>query len=186
MLQLILYNLLMVKKSKTMRIKTKNTADTQKLARIFAQNLPENGAFVSLFGDIGAGKTAFVRFVLKDLGVKEKITSPSFVILNEYKGARVQSSDILVYHFDLYRLENDGLDTIKEELREYSKDNVLTFVEWADFGGGELPYNRLNIKVYYEENDYDDTRYYEFEPVGKKYEIFVQKINMQAAKEGLK
>ena len=82
----------MVKKSKTMRIKTKNTADTQKLARIFAQNLPENGAFVSLFGDIGAGKTAFVRFVLKDLGVKEKITSPSFVILNEYKGAGTRSA----------------------------------------------------------------------------------------------
>ena len=108
------------------------------------------------------------------------------ILKGKNNGARVQSSDILVYHFDLYRLEDDGLDTIKEELREYSKDNVLTFVEWADFGGGELPYNRLNIKVYYEENDYDDTRYYEFEPVGKKYEIFVQKINTQAAKEGLK
>ncbi len=169
-----------------MKIKTKNTNETQKLAQIFAQNLTEEGAFVSLFGDIGAGKTAFVRFVLKNLGVKEKITSPSFVILNEYKGAKMRSNEMSVYHFDLYRLENEGLKTIKEELREYSKDGVLTFVEWADFGADELPYNRLNIKVYYEENNYDDTRYYEFEPVGEKYEVLVQKIKAEFNKEGLK
>ncbi len=170
-----------------MKIKTNNITDTEKLAKIFAKNLPETGAFVSLFGDIGAGKTAFVRIVLNNLGVKEKVTSPSFVILNEYKGAVNPSNgdNMPVYHFDLYRLENEGLETIKEELREYSKAGVLTFVEWADFGSGELPYDRLNIKVYYDEAEFNDTRYYEFIPEGKIYEDFVTKLQTEAKKEGL-
>ncbi len=163
-----------------MKIKTDSIDDTKKLAEIFSANIPENGAFVSLFGDIGAGKTAFTRLVLKELGVVEKVTSPSFVILNEYKGAKFP-----IYHFDLYRLENEGLETIKEELREYSKENVLTFVEWADFGTGELPYNRLNIKVFYDEAEFNDTRYYEFEPIGLQYNEFVEKIKFQAEMKGL-
>ncbi len=170
-----------------MKIKTNNITDTEKLAKIFAKNLPETGAFVSLFGDIGAGKTAFVRIVLNNLGVKEKVTSPSFVILNEYKGAVNPSNgdNMPVYHFDLYRLENEGLETIKEELREYSKAGVLTFVEWADFGSGELPYNRLNIKVHYDEAEFNDTRYYEFIPVGAEYEDFTAQMQAAAEKEGL-
>lgn len=170
-----------------MEIKTKNIEDTKILAEIFAQNLPEGGAFVSLFGDIGAGKTAFSRFVFNILGVTEKVTSPSFVILNEYNGAKnpVNGKNMPIYHFDLYRLENEGLDTIKEELREYSKNGVLTFVEWADFGGAELPYNRLNIKVRYDEAEFNDTRYYGFFPIGKEYEDFVAKIGICAKEKGL-
>jgi len=178
-----------------MKVKTLNIDDTKKLAEIFARNLPQEGAFVSLFGDIGAGKTAFLRCVFKSLGVKEKITSPSFVILNEYKGAMLPLEDVNsglnaqkelpIYHFDLYRLENEGLETIKEELREYSRPGVLTCVEWADFGAGELPYNRLNIRVLYDEAEFSDTRYYEFLPVGAEYEEFVQKIGREAQNEGL-
>lgn len=192
-----------------MKVKTTNIEDTKKLAEIFAECLSPAGAFVSLFGDIGAGKTAFARCVFKALGVKEKITSPSFVILNEYKGAKIPAEgaamaqlpqkklpqkdlppqdlppkDLPIYHFDLYRLENEGLETIKEELREYSRAGVLTCVEWADFGTGELPYNRLNIKVSYNE-DFDDTRFYEFEPVGAEYEEFVQKLAQKARGKGL-
>lgn len=177
-----------------MKVKTTNIEDTKKLAEIFAECLSPAGAFVSLFGDIGAGKTAFARCVFKALGVKEKITSPSFVILNEYKGAKIPAvganttqtpqKELPIYHFDLYRLENEGLETIKEELREYSKAGILTFVEWADFGAGELPYNRLNIKVSYNE-DFDDTRFYEFEPVGAEYEEFVQKLAQKARGKGL-
>ena len=72
------------------------------------------------------------------MGVIEDVTSPSFIILNEYK-----TKYFPIYHFDLYRLENSGLDSIKEELREYSKENILTFVEWADFGAGELPFDKM-------------------------------------------
>ena len=64
----------------------------------------------------------------KHLNVKEKVTSPSFVIINEYL-----SGDLPVYHFDLYRLEQEGVRTIIDELTEYSRPDVLTFVEWAIF-----------------------------------------------------
>ena len=106
----------------------KNLDDTEKLAKKFADLVQDCGCFVNLYGEIGAGKTAFVKLVAKALEVKEKVTSPSFVILNEY-----HSGKIPVYHFDLYRLENEGVKTIVDELREYSQGEKITFVEWAEF-----------------------------------------------------
>lgn len=61
--------------------------DTEKLAEKFAKLVKESGCFVNLYGEIGAGKTAFVRYVAEVLGIKEKVTSSSFVILNEYHSA---------------------------------------------------------------------------------------------------
>lgn len=138
----------------------KTIEDTKTLAYKFANLVSENGCFVNLFGEIGAGKTAFVKFVAEALGIKEKVTSPSFVILNEY-----HSASIPVYHFDLYRLEHTGISTITEELREYSEGRKITFVEWAEFSQGELPFERIEINVTYSD---DDSRIYEFKSVGEK------------------
>ena len=71
--------------------------DTKDLAQRFAK-LIQNGCFINLYGEIGAGKTAFVKLVADALDVKERVTSPSFVILNEY-----HTGSIPIYHFDLYR-----------------------------------------------------------------------------------
>ena len=133
--------------------------DTRVLAKRFAQ-LSKNGCFVNLFGDIGAGKTAFVRLVAEALDIKEKVTSPSFTILNEY-----HTGEIPIYHFDLYRLEHVGIKTITDELREYSDGKNLTFVEWAEFSQGEIPFDRIEINVTYDD---DDNRCYEFTAVGDK------------------
>ena len=138
----------------------KSPEETKKLACKFASLVKEEGCFVNLFGEIGAGKTAFVRFVAEALGVKEKVTSPSFVILNEY-----HSASIPVYHFDLYRLENTGIKTIADELREYSQGRKITFVEWAEFSQGELPFDRIEINVTYDDND---NRIYEFSSSSEK------------------
>lgn len=132
----------------------KTLDDTKKLAYKFA-NAVRNGCFVNLYGEIGAGKTAFVKLVAEALEVKERVTSPSFVILNEY-----HSGKLPVYHFDLYRLENEGIKTIIDELREYSEGKQLTFVEWAEFSQNEFPFNHIKINVTY--ND-DDSRLYSFE-----------------------
>ena len=70
-----------------------------------------------------------------------------------------------MYHFDLYRLENTGIKTITDELREYSTGRKITFVEWAEFSQGELPFERIEINVTY---DNDDSRIYEFKAVGEK------------------
>ncbi len=121
-----------------------NIEDTEKLSEKFAKAVCDNGAFVCLFGDVGAGKTAFTKLVCKYLKVKEKVTSPSFVIINEYK-----SGIIPVYHFDLYRLEKEGISTIINELDEYSEGRILTFVEWAEFSQNNLPFDRIEIQINY-------------------------------------
>lgn len=121
-----------------------NLADTEKLAENLADIISENGAFISLIGNVGAGKTTFTKFVCKYLGIKEKVTSPSFVILNEYKSGRIP-----VYHFDLYRLEKEGIKTIINELEEYSEGKIATFVEWAEFSQNSLPFDRVDININY-------------------------------------
>ena len=139
------------------KIVCKTLEDTKKLAEKFASLTPD-GCFVNLFGEIGAGKTAFVRYVAEALGIKEKVTSPSFTILNEYHTGKIP-----IYHFDLYRLENEGVKTITDELREYSTGRQLTFVEWAEFSQNEIPFDRIEINVTYDD---DDNRCFEFTAVG--------------------
>lgn len=121
-----------------------NLEETELLAEKFAKAVEQQGAFVCLFGDIGAGKTAFTKLVCKHLDVKQKVTSPSFVILNEYKSGKLP-----IYHFDLYRLENEGIKTITDELEEYSQGRLLTFVEWAEFSENCLPFDRIEINIEY-------------------------------------
>lgn len=137
----------------------KNLEDTKDLAKNFAKLVEEKGCFVNLYGEIGAGKTAFVKEVAKEIGIEEKVTSPTFVILNEYHGGKLP-----MYHFDLYRLENEGVKTIMDELREYSEGKQLTFVEWAEFSQNEFPFNHIKINVTYEDND---DRKYTFTGYGK-------------------
>ena len=136
----------------------KTLDDTKKLAQKFAA-LIQDGCFINLYGEIGAGKTAFVKLVADALDVKEKVTSPSFVILNEY-----HTGSIPIYHFDLYRLENEGIKTIYDELCEYSEGKQVTFVEWAEFNQNEAPFNHIKINVTYSD---DESRLYEFISCGK-------------------
>ncbi len=152
----------------------KSLQDTKKLSKIFTKFI-QDGAFVSLYGEIGAGKTAFVKLVAEALDVQEKVTSPSFVILNEY-----HSGKLPVYHFDLYRLENEGVGTILDELREYSEGRQLTFVEWAEFSQDEIPFDHLKVNVTYSD---DDSRIYEFEGIGEKSMEIVKNIEKHSKEQ---
>ncbi len=147
----------------------RNLKETKELAEKFAKLIKKNGCFVSLYGEIGAGKTAFVKHVAKALGVTEKVTSPSFVILNEY-----HSAELPLYHFDLYRLENEGVKTILDELREYSEGRQATFVEWAEFSQDEIPFDHIKINVTYDE---DDSRKYSFEATGHDNITIIGELN---------
>lgn len=147
----------------------KNIEQTKELAQKFAKLVEKDGCFVNLYGEIGAGKTAFVKLVAKAIGVTEKVTSPSFVILNEY-----HSANIPVYHFDLYRLENEGVKTITDELREYSEGRCITFVEWAEFSQNEIPFNHIKINVTYDD---DEARKYTFEGFGDKCKQIVKGLS---------
>ena len=153
----------------TVQVKCKDINDTEKLAEKFADLVKDKGAFVCLFGEVGAGKTAFTKLVCKYLNVKEKVTSPSFVILNEYK-----SGVIPVYHFDLYRLEKEGISTIINELEEYSEGKILTFVEWAEFSQNALPFEKIDVNIkYIDENQ----REFEFSATGKNNEEIINGLD---------
>lgn len=152
-------------KNKSYKKICKSLDDTRVLAKKFASLVP-NGCFVNLFGEIGAGKTAFVRLVAQALDIKEKVTSPSFTILNEY-----HTGNIPIYHFDLYRLENEGVKTITDELREYSSGKQLTFVEWAEFSQNEIPFDRIEINVTYDD---EDNRCFEFTSHGNGMEKIIE------------
>ncbi len=146
----------------------KNIADTELLAERFANTVKDCGAFICLLGDVGAGKTAFTKFVCKYLGVTEKVTSPSFVILNEYK-----TGILPIYHFDLYRLENEGISTIINELEEYSEGKLLTFVEWAEFSQNAIPFNRIDIQINYID---EHEREFVFNAYGEKSENIIKRL----------
>ena len=160
-----------------MKVSSNSLSETKLLSRLFRDCLDKKGLFATLTGDIGAGKTQFIRYVLEYLNVKDKVTSPSFVILNEYK------SDMFpVYHFDLYRLEEGGIRSVVEELREYSKEGILTFIEWAEFAHDEIPSCALKINVQYDEDDIDK-RWYEFNSNDDSINVFLKKFEKRLKDE---
>jgi len=159
-----------------MEINVNNINETKLLAEKFGSLIKEKGGFVTLLGDIGAGKTAFCRYLIQYLGTENDVTSPSFVILNEYK-----TKSLPVYHFDLYRLENQGVQSITDELREYSKENILTLVEWAEFGLDELPLEHLTIKIEYDLENLDEKRKFTFVGSNEYYNNIIQKLKKEFA-----
>lgn len=90
----------------------------------------EPGDVVVLSGEVGAGKTTLVRSAALALGVKERVTSPTYQLARNYEGA-VEGRRIMVNHLDLYRLEElESQDVL--ELDDYLDPKAITFIEWAD------------------------------------------------------
>ena len=88
------------------------------------------GDIVVLKGEVGAGKTTFVRTAARALGVREAVTSPTYQFARGYEGS-ASGSAVTVNHLDLYRLEGlDARDTL--DLDEYLRSGAVTFMEWAD------------------------------------------------------
>lgn len=98
------------------------------------------GDFIALFGDLGAGKTQFAKGVAQGVGVPadETVCSPSYTILNVYEGR------IPFYHFDLYRLSDEG-QVSELGFDEYFAGNGASVVEWADRLGGQIPNDSLRV-----------------------------------------
>lgn len=124
---------------------TKSSKETQKLAQKFAKEL-KGDEVIALFGNLGSGKTTFVQGLAKSLGVKERIISPTFIIIREHnvrindKGLRINK----FYHVDLYRVHADR--QIEEELKELFKNkNRIVAIEWAEKIGDLLPKKRIEI-----------------------------------------
>ncbi len=91
------------------------------------------GDVLALSGELGAGKTHFVKGVAAALGTNAAVTSPTFTLIHEYPGGRLP-----VYHFDFYRLEDED-EALKIGLDEYLDGDGVCVIEWADKFPGLLP-----------------------------------------------
>ncbi|MBI1735826.1 MAG: tRNA (adenosine(37)-N6)-threonylcarbamoyltransferase complex ATPase subunit type 1 TsaE [Candidatus Rokubacteria bacterium] len=98
------------------------------------------GAVVALTGELGAGKTCFIQGVVRGLGVERRATSPTFVLVNEYRGR------VPVLHVDLYRI--DRLADVEDlGLPDVFGREAVTLVEWADKLGPLLPADAIRVHI---------------------------------------
>ncbi|WP_094245001.1 tRNA (adenosine(37)-N6)-threonylcarbamoyltransferase complex ATPase subunit type 1 TsaE [Aeribacillus pallidus] len=138
-------------------IKTTNPEETGNMAMKLAQHL-QAGDVITLEGDLGAGKTTFVKGLAKGLGIGRTVSSPTFTIMKEYTDGRLP-----LYHMDVYRIENSDEDLGFDEF--FDGDGV-TVVEWAHYIEDQLPEERLDIFIRYIQ---DNARSLIFRPKGKRY-----------------
>ncbi len=141
--------------------------ETERLGALLG-TLAGPGDYVSLIGDLGAGKTCFARGVARGVGVDPRvpITSPTFTLLNIHQGR------IPLYHFDLYRLAGDA-DVDELGFGDYFSGDGLSLVEWAERLADELPGERLEVLFSHQD---DTTRRLEFRAVGTRYERLLDQL----------
>lgn len=124
----------------------KNVNETRKMARLLAQEILKNkkacpgfipGRTIGLQGELGAGKTTFIQAFAKGLGIKNKITSPSFVLMKRYKN---------LYHIDCYRIKSYK-DILALDFKEIvSNPKNIIVIEWAEKIKKILPKKTIWIK----------------------------------------
>jgi tRNA threonylcarbamoyladenosine biosynthesis protein TsaE len=121
-----------------MELDSRSPAETERLAGALALRL-EPGDVVTVAGELGTGKTTFVRGACRELGVSEPVTSPTFNVGHRYRGR------VTISHLDLYRFR--GLSAAEwGDLEPYFEDAVV-FVEWPEAGAGVLPEARAEVML---------------------------------------
>jgi tRNA threonylcarbamoyladenosine biosynthesis protein TsaE len=130
----------------------KDEDETEALAKQFAPLLTEidsstemamSGRHIYLRGDLGAGKTCFVRALLRACGVTGRIKSPSYALLESYK-----VSNLYFYHLDFYRF-SDPREWIDAGFRDILQENAVVLIEWPEQAGGLLPAPDVEINLEY-------------------------------------
>lgn len=118
---------------------TQSEAVTEKLGEKLAFVL-KAGDIIAMSGDLGAGKTAFIRGMARGLGVKSRVTSPTYTIVNEYEG------DIPLFHFDMYRLA-DADELYDIGWYDYLNRGGVCAIEWSENVLETLPENCIRVKI---------------------------------------
>lgn len=116
-------------------------------AREFLDSHPDSRWF-AFIGDMGAGKTTFIRALCQQLGVEETVTSPSFAIVNEYKigNSKATCPACRVFHFDFYRLRSPE-DVLALGIDEYFRDDAYCFMEWPQLAEAFLPDETVVVNI---------------------------------------
>ena len=125
-----------------MEIKIQSLDHIHEAAREFIAAMGDNTVF-ALYGQMGAGKTTFVKALCQELGVEDVVTSPTFAVINEYR------SDIageLIYHFDFYRIKK--LEEVYDMgYEDYFYSGALCFIEWPELVEELLPGNTVKVTI---------------------------------------
>ena len=111
---------------------SRQPADTEALGERFGRRA-QSGWVIALSGDLGAGKTQFVRGLARGLGIAGRVHSPTFTLVNEYGGGR-----LTLFHLDLYRLETRE-QALSAGIEEFLEPAGVTVIEWAERWFGEDP-----------------------------------------------
>ncbi|WP_294475521.1 tRNA (adenosine(37)-N6)-threonylcarbamoyltransferase complex ATPase subunit type 1 TsaE [uncultured Intestinimonas sp.] len=119
---------------------TNSPEETEALGAALAPGL-EPGVVLAFTGDLGAGKTAFVRGLARGLGCSGRVTSPTFTIVNEYEGGRLP-----LFHFDLYRLDSAG-ELFDIGWEDYLARGGVCAVEWSEKAAGALEEDCLRVDL---------------------------------------
>ena len=118
---------------------SQSAQETVSIAKAFAKDLAK-GDVVAFFGELGAGKTSFVKGIADYFEANGEVSSPTFTLVNQYDGAET------LYHFDAYRLEN-----VTEEncdwLDDYFFGDGICLVEWAENIAGVLPRGYISVRI---------------------------------------
>ena len=124
----------------TMNYVTSSPAETEALGEKLGKIVPA-GAVIAYTGDLGAGKTAFTRGLARGLGLTDRVTSPTFTIVNEYEGGRLP-----LFHFDMYRLgSSDELYDIGWE--DYLSRDGVCAVEWSEIVDDALEEDAIRVDI---------------------------------------
>lgn len=105
-----------------------------------------NSRIFAFYGNMGAGKTTFIKSICEAMGVQDTINSPTFAIVNEYEDAEANT----IYHFDFYRIK-DIAEVYNMGYEEYLYSNAYCFIEWPELIEELLP--EETVKVYIEEKE---------------------------------
>lgn len=124
---------------------TQSPAETQQLGVSLARVL-KPGDCVALRGDLGSGKTCLAQGICLGLSVKDHVTSPTFVLINEYSGVGMDGKALPIYHFDLYRL-GDPEELYMMGCDDYFYGTGVCIIEWADLGGAFIPTEAIDIHL---------------------------------------
>ena len=133
-----------------MEIQINTLADINEAAQSFITAMNDNTVF-AFYGEMGAGKTTFVKAVCEELGVTDVITSPTFSIVNEYRSDKTGE---LIYHFDFYRID-DIEEVYDMGYEDYFYSGAVCFIEWPELVEDLLPEDVIKIKI---EEKEDKTR----------------------------